>query len=200
MGTTVAARERPTNGFGSLRRRLLIAMIASLSASALMGIIVLLSGDIGEIEVRILVTTTATGAFSITALGASVRLERREAIPVGILGIGASGLALALALVGIWGELDGDGFYRAFGTVAVVAAAMAYASLALLVRPRHAAVRGILVATLGTLAVTAAMTIALILGADVEGDGYFRLLGSFAILTVFGTIVAPLLNRALDRS
>ena len=189
-------------GAARLTRVLLIALIVSLSASALVAVWAVLVGDFGELEIRILLTTLAFGLFSLTGLGAAVRFDRRRFVAVGVGGVAASALSLVMSLVGIWGEevWDNETFLRQLGTAIVLAVTFGYVSLMLLVRPRHAGVSVVLAATVGLAVLIAAILIWMIWGDFEPASGMFRLLGALGILATLGTLVTPILNRVLGQS
>lgn len=84
------------------RRFLLIAFIASISTCALMGIYVLLRGQMGTVEGKVLWTTALVCGASILALASAFLWERRRWHPIGMLGLLASVMALATALLLVW--------------------------------------------------------------------------------------------------
>jgi hypothetical protein len=174
-----------------------VVLIASLSIAAVMAVVIVLTGDLGDTEARILLTTISAAAFSLTGMGASARFYRGSWTWVGAGGIAASAVAVVLAFVGIWVEPDSEAFFRTFAVAVILATALGYASVLLLVRPLHRAVG---IALLATLAVLAGVTVMLLTLAVFEldyQDWYFRVLGALGILTVLGTLVTPLLNRVV---
>jgi hypothetical protein len=199
-----------THGVGGVRasrtarftRALLIALIVSLSASAVLAVWAVLVGDFGDLEVRILFTTLAFGLFSLAGLGAALRFDRHRFVAVGVGGVAASALALVMSLVAIWGEelWDNETFVRLLGTSIVLAVSFGYVSLMLLVRPRHAGVSLALAATVGLATLIAAILIWMIWGDFGPESGMFRLLVSLGILATLGTLVTPILNRVLGQN
>jgi hypothetical protein len=182
-------------------RNFLIVLIASLTISALLGVWVLLVGEIGDVESRILITTLSFGGFSVTGLAASVRLDRRRFVPVGVGGLIASGVALVLSLTAIWARIgDSQVFFQLLGTSVVIAVALAYASLVLLVKPAHGAVAAVVAMTEIFAGVIAASIIGIIWADTDPPELMARGLGALAILAVLGTLVAPILNRVLRTS
>ncbi|HEX9890473.1 MAG TPA: hypothetical protein VGB28_00225 [Actinomycetota bacterium] len=188
----VAGRGR----LSTLARGLVILLIGSLSAGALFAVGVLLFGVFGDTEAKIMGSTLLLGAFSLTGLCAALRLERRRAAWLGWLGMAASMVAYALAMVGMWGDIDNEAFAQAMGTAILAAATLAFVSLLLLVKPRTQAVRWVLFATLGLTAVVWGMVQYLVITTPVEPDErYLRVMGALAILVALGAIVAPILGR-----
>jgi MFS family permease len=185
-----------------LVRGLLIAMIGSLVAAGLLAAGILLFGRFGEVQGKIIGTTFLFGIFSFVGLAASLRIERRRLAWLGTAGIVASSVALVLSVFLIWGEIGDSGWGRAFGGSSVLAAAIGYASVLMLVRPESPAVRWVLTATFGLLVAVTAMLEYVVLRAPEtfeEADLFFRLLGAMAILLAIGTFVTPILNRVVRR-
>jgi hypothetical protein len=193
--TEQGERRAPATG---LIRALLIALIVSLSLTAIMAIVVLVLGaSIGIVEARILLTTLVLALFSLTGLSASARFARGRFLAVGVAGLAVSGLGVVLSLIVIWSDPGSEPLYRAMAIAIILAAGLAYASLLLFITPQTVAVSVVLNATLAVLAVVAGMLIGLALSDFDLGEGFFRTLGAIAILTVLGTLVTPLLNRVL---
>ena len=197
-GETTSLTESPeARSAARLIRPFLITLIGSLSIAGVMAIVIVLSGNLGETEARILGTTVSVAAFSLTGLAASLRFRQGSWTWVGVAGIAASALALLLTLLGIWTEPGSEALGRTLAIVIILATALAYASVMLLVTPQHRAVATALLATLAVLAGVTGMLIALALSDFDYGEWFFRVLGALAILAVLGTLVTPLLNRVL---
>jgi hypothetical protein len=196
MTETTDAQAAPSTG--RLIRVLLIVLIGSLSLTAIVGILVLLlGGSIGILELRVLLTTLVLALFSLTGLAASVRFARGQVVVLGGLGLAISGLGLLLSLIVIWSDPEWEPVYRGMAVAMILAAAIAYASLFLLITPRVSMVTVAMYVTLAALAAVAGMLIALTLSDFDFGQAFFRILGAVAILMVLGTLLAPLLNRVL---
>jgi len=79
----------------NLKKVFLISLIISLSISALLGVIILLIGNFGQIQARILLTTLTIGGFSLTGLCCANLLEKKRFSAFAIFGM----------IVSIWGFL-----------------------------------------------------------------------------------------------
>ena len=195
VGRSVMATPRTA----PVRRWIVRTTIGSFSVAALMGIVALLgSGDFGEFEGRVLLTTLLVGIVSIAVLCYLATAGRRSQV-VGIAGGVVVLVPLATALLMIWGAdlLDGPGetLLRTFGVGAIVAATLAQASLLLaLGDAARPSVRRLLAATLSLAAVLALLGCLLVVGLD-PGDLYYRVLGVVAILDVLGTVVVAALVK-----
>jgi hypothetical protein len=185
------------------RRRTLVRILALTAAGALclaglVSIGIFLFGTFGETETRLLATALAVAGYSLTGLAATMRVGRRP-FWLAPLGIGVSSIAFGLMVVLIWSDPEGDLLGRAAGSVTVVAVAIAHASLLL---PRHAdqrAAKAVLAGTLAASTVLATMLVVLMLFALEPGERYLRWLGVFAVLTVLGTLLVPLLRKMTGR-
>src|SRR6201995_3480385 len=114
--TPAAVRARPTLWF---RRSLL----ACLGGTGLLGIAALLFGSFGGLEARILLTTLLVGLYSVLCLGNLLSVDTGHAW-VGRVGIGASTVALTLALARTWDVVSDDHHlgreFQVFAVCAVV--------------------------------------------------------------------------------
>ncbi|MBN9140004.1 MAG: hypothetical protein J0H23_04185 [Micrococcales bacterium] len=194
-----------------IRRAAIIAIIASLAVAALLGIIALLSGEFGELQGRVLLTTLTVAAFGTTAL-CHLAIVTRAVRVVGFVGIAASAGAALCAFVLIWvdwgttSSWDGmEPWLKAFGVLTVVAVSLAQANLLLLLAGRpHRAIRIALAVTLVTVVVVAVMIILpIVSGGEIPGDHgepYWRALGVVGILDALGTIALPILGLVLRRA
>ena len=182
-----------------LTKAFLIVLLGSLGIAALLGVIALVGGDLGETEARILVSTLAFAVFSGTGLASAVRLDRRLYRWVGVAGIGASLVALLLSLIGIWSEPSDEYFWRPWAAFSITALLLGYGSLVLLIRPRQRAASLLLGGTVVCLALVwvLAMVLTWVEFQGESGETIGRLLGALGILTVFGTLATPILNRVL---
>ncbi|WP_395245791.1 hypothetical protein ACGGZK_08280 [Agromyces sp. MMS24-K17] len=191
----------PARRLRGARRVAVIAIIASLTVTAVLGILVLLGGAFGDVQWRILSTTLLIAGFSITAL-CHLAVAGRPVRIVGFAGLAVSGIALAIGLVIVWGipeTWDGWDLWRWFGVAGILAISLAHANLLLLLAARlRWAVRIPLAMTLAAIAVVAIMLVlplatdGQVPGPD-DGETYWRWFGVIAILDALGTIVVPVL-------
>lgn len=197
--TPEAAATR--SGLGRTRRIAVVAVIVSLSITAVVGIVSLLTGEFGELQSRVLGTTSLVGAFSVLAL-CHLAVAGRPVRVVGFAGLALSAVALLFGLLLIWG----DGFdwqaFEWFAVFAVFAVSLAHANLLLLLAGRRqVAVRTMLVITLAAIACVAlGIVMPLITDGRFPGDdfeSYWRLFGVIAIVDVLGTIVLPVVAAVL---
>lgn len=187
-----------------LRRAAIVVVILSLLLAGALGIVALLSGQFGETQGRILLTTLAVAAFGLTALCHLAIASQRFRI-VGYIGIAASVAALVPALVLIWSWFDlsetTDEWFRALGVLTILAVTLAQTNLLLrFASATRAVVRVGLIITLAAAAIVAVMLwLPILTDGDIPGSNtdYWRLFGVIAIIDVIGTIAVPIIGLVL---
>jgi hypothetical protein len=179
------------------KRPLLIAALASLSATAAIAIGVLLFGDFGTTEGRILGTTLAVSLYSLLTMPGSILVERRIAVSLGWATIGLGVVAFLLAVAAIW-ELVGDEPGWKLAGIATAWAAAGTQISALTSRRRgddSAAVRSVYVAACALGAVLATLVTFAIAAEIEDAETFFRVLAALAVLNVFLLVLQPILRR-----
>lgn len=198
---TGTAADRRDSTIGAARKGAIYGIIVSFSIAAIVGIIALLSGDFGDTQGKIILTTLLMGASSITALCHLAIADRAMRI-VGFVGLAASALALITGLVLIWRDwydAFSEDWLKVFATAGVLAVSFAHANLLLLLAGRRRLL--IRIGLMVTLVMIAAVAIMIILPIVSEGEipgydneeWYWRLFGVVGILDVLGTVVVPVL-------
>jgi hypothetical protein len=186
----------------NLRRIFLIALIASVSISALLGIGVILLGNFGYVEVRVLMTTFTVTVMSICGLACGAHLEtgRGNVLPKG--GIALSLIAALMALLVIWNFLDEVGeFLKAFVTATILAIACSHLSLLSLARldQRFAWTR--VLASVCVWTISGILIVIIWLEPVGGSDLIYRILGILSIILASITVVTPVLHKlSSDRS
>jgi hypothetical protein len=114
----------------SVRRLFLIALVASMCATAALAVGILLFSEFDSTSGRILGTAGALAFFSLLARPAGVLVDRGLAAPLGWVALGLAALGLALVLVLLWIDWDDDPetLAKSALTVTVFAAAAAQAA------------------------------------------------------------------------
>jgi MFS family permease len=174
----------------------LLVVAVLLSASAALAIAILLFGDFGETEGRILWTTALLAGYALLALPASMLVDQRRLPALAAAGLALAAAGAALAVAAIWMEESSDAHGKAIGTVSSFLVASAQVSALVLRRPERdrALVRGLFVASSVLAAVVAAM-IAVLLWAEIDSERYGRALGALVVLDVLAVALQPTLAR-----
>ena len=180
----------------SATRVALLAILASLVVNALIGIAIVLKGDFGDTEGRLLGTTIGLALFTVLAIPSTVQLGRSTYYALSGFGIGTSVIAFFLAVDAIWsdGAFEDDVLTKLMVTFGIAAFASNHAALLLLATATRLAVRVTLVVTIILLVVIAATLIASLWTEDLP-KGLARLLTVFAILDVLGSLAVPMLSK-----
>ena len=182
----------------SARRLFLIALVASMCATAALAVGILLFSDFDETAARVLGTTAAISFFSILALPASVLVDRGTA-PVlawASIGVSAAGFLLTLAL--LWTDWDdvSDALWKPALSVSVFAIAGAQASATTIRRRGHDSDAVRVLYALGLVLGLAAATMTTVaVWEEIDTAGYYRGLGAVAVLGVLVTLLQPALRR-----
>lgn len=179
-----------------MKKVFLVSLIASLSVSALVAILIFLIGNFGETEARLLFTTLSIGGYSITGLCSAALYDKRKYTGFALLGIVIAVIGFLVTVGGIWEIIDFDTTWKAVAVCAILSLSIAHASLLLLAKSENGLVKSLLYATIVFIVVVAGMLIHLIvLDFNAVGEYYYRLLGVFAVVDVLGTILVPILRR-----
>lgn len=180
------------------RRVLLLVVAALLSASALLAVAILLIGEFGTVQGRILGTTAVLGAYGLLALPAAMLLDlgRARGLAGALLALCALGAALVVVL--IWTGDPPAALGRTAGTVAAAGVAVAQtAILAARRRETDPRVVGLLFVVATALAGLAATVFSgLLWTAGGGGDRVGRLLGALLVLDLLAVALGPILARA----
>ncbi|PYT01325.1 MAG: hypothetical protein DMF63_00290 [Acidobacteria bacterium] len=180
----------------NLRRLFLYLLIASVALSALIGIGVLLFGDFGNIEVRVLMTTLTVTVTCICGLACGAYLETGRGKYLPLAGIAFSIISALMCFLIIWDVLDdSEPFIKSFLTVVILAASCSHLSLLSLARldSRFAWTR---IAAAACVSFLAGIFL-YILWFEPTGDSdlIYRILGVLGILLASITVVTPILHR-----
>jgi hypothetical protein len=187
------------------RRIAVWGVVVSLVITAIIGIYTIISGEFGETQGKVMLTTLSVAAFSVLSL-CHLAVFGRDVKIVGWIGIGTSGIALVLSTVLIWWDWNDYMFTasdlymnitKSFAITALVAVSLAHANLMLLLR--SAPLRWIRVAldiALVLITIVPTLVIPVILS---DGnfppmsfqDVYWRFFGVILILDALATIALP---------
>lgn len=189
---------RLTVDLSRAKRLFFVALVASLSATGLLAIGILLFAEFDETTERILLTTLLLSLFSLFALPAGVLLDQGRYRWLAWTVIALSGLAFAIAMMLTWGDWD-ESDEGAWKLLAVVASAAAASSQTAATTSRRRAgdtksVRWIYLASIGT-AVLVACLVSLAVANEVEKEGFYRVLGALVVADVLLVILQSVVRR-----
>lgn len=178
-----------------MRRSFLYVLIGSVAVSALLGIMALLSSELGETEIKVLLSTLCVAGASILSLACAAAWEKNRARTFAGPGIGAAVVGFGLLLIGIWGEVESESHWKLGATGVIAACFCAHAAPLLLLRLAPSQ-RWVQPATIVCTALLGLVLLVVIWGEDSTSDAW-RAIGIFAILGTAGTILTTVFHRMI---
>jgi hypothetical protein len=179
-----------------LRRLLLVATVSALSLTALFAIFALLTGSFDETQVRILATTGGFGLASLLATPGTRVLEQGRHVGLGQTVIGLAALSFVVELWPLWLATNSDVAWRSLVVVGAFTVALAQIAQSLARRrPSDPEAIRLLALAAGVCALVLALLIAFAAIAKQHDSGYYRLLGSVAVLDVLLAFLQPVVRR-----
>ena len=177
-------------------RIVLHILIAALCVAAVVASYALLGGEFSDTDWKVIGTSTLFALASCMA-AAGLGVGERAAL-LGAGTVAAAAATFVLVSVGMWFEIDGEGFWRVTAIVAVLALESAHVAFIRSRARSHdpAGVVRVTRAAIGLALVSGAMGIAPIAGLE-GGDEtlYFEVLGVVLVGQLLCTVLAPLLRR-----
>jgi hypothetical protein len=181
------------------RKFLLNVIIASLSITAVLGIIAVLWPGFGETGAKILGSTTGVDVASVLTLCCARPAKSALHRAVQVTGILSACLGAVTGLYVIWLPASGlgDGMTRTAVVLFLLAAASTHASLMLAWRTYNRPMRIVVPATILCIAAATELIANYVVfpGFDPGREGYLRALTVVLILDALGTILILLLHR-----
>ncbi|MEZ5102834.1 MAG: zinc ribbon domain-containing protein [Thermoleophilia bacterium] len=177
----------------SARRWLVRGLVVAVAVNAALGIVALGGGEFGDTQRRVLLTSLAVSGTGVLVLACIPALERRRLGPLPYAGIAAAAAGGVLALVLAWLDDPPERLGQAFGTLVVLAVAIAYGSLIGLARLPGRRAWIVRASTVLALVLAALVTTTIWAAGDSSGMG--RAIGVVAVLLAAGTVLVPVLHR-----
>ncbi|MDQ3857723.1 MAG: hypothetical protein M3327_04630 [Actinomycetota bacterium] len=182
------------------KRLFFVALIASLSATAVLAILFLLFAEFDETTGRILLTTLLISVFSLFALPGGVLLDQGRDGRLAWAVIVLSAVAFALGMVVTWGSWDdgNESVWKALATATAFAGASSQAAMTTS-RRRAGDTQGVRILYLGSLVLAGLLALLISAAAwgEVDDESYYRALGAVAIADVLLVIVQSLARRLI---
>ena len=168
-------------------------LIVSVAISGALGIIAIFTGNFGDFEIRIVLTTLTISAASICALASGALWEGRGQTVLPPAGIVLALIAAVLLVTGIWFEPHSEQYWKFTASTGVLAAATAHACLLSLAKlaKRFAWARVIALTAVYALAFLIVLSIYI----EPTGDLGFKLIGTMSIVVAAITIMTPIFHR-----
>ena len=183
----------------NLKRLFLYSLIASVTISATLGVFVILFGDFGEYETKILLTTLTITCMSILGLacGASLDAGRGRMFPTSGIALAIISAVLWIALIW-WGRDTGEVVAKVLMSTTLLAVAFSHISLVSLARLDKRFVWAS-TATYSAVALLVLLLLGLIWGEGAfESELVMRSLGVLSIVVATFSILIPILYKLSD--
>lgn len=175
------------------RSLLLKTFIGFLALTALIGIVTVLTGEFGEVQLKTLGTTFTISAASICAMACAAFIEKRNAPALGWVGIALNFSAATMLIFAMWAEF-GDAIYWKL-TLTLIVLGLAFAHALLMHLPTLAEeYEWVQAVTAGAISVLALLIIVAFWG-EVDNSAYYRVLAVVSIIVVLLTLVIPILLK-----
>ncbi|HUF05642.1 MAG TPA: hypothetical protein VMM38_15890 [Aridibacter sp.] len=182
-----------------MKKIFLTVLVVSVALSAVVGIIVILIGNFGEFESKVLMTTFSITCASILGLACGPAYESGRGRPVALAGIVLAVLAGVSWLLIIWARQPlSEPIVKSIMTLTVLAVVFAHVSLVLMARLEKKFLWALYALYL-SVAALAGLVLSLIWFTEAfESDLTFRILGVLSILVAALTILLPVLHKLSD--
>lgn len=185
--------EAPITG----KRLVLLAVAGLLTAAAALAIGILLFGDFGSTEGRILATTALLAGYGLLTLPAAILRDQRRAAGLTVAIVVLAVAAASLTTVAVWTDEPSEALGKAIGALnAWLVAAVQPAALTLRRRERDARVVRLLFGGSSVLVVALALMFTVLLWAEIDSERYGRVFGALLVLNVLLVALQPILARA----
>lgn len=176
-----------------VKKTFLYSLIGSVVVSASLGVLTIISGRFGWVEIRVILTTATIAIASVSGLACGAHLGTKTNRAVPLAGIALTLLAAMMVIGGMWSEATSTVYWKLAATVSVFAVACAHLSLLSMARLAEWFRWSLVAAYIVILGV--ALLISSIVWFEISEAGMFRLLGVAAIVDAAITVLVPILHR-----
>lgn len=180
----------------NLKRLFLYVLIASVAVSALIGIGVLLFGDFGDFETRVLLTALIVTGVSVMGLACGACVEAGKGRIVPFAGIVLAVLSGILWMVMLWARVEprNDVFVHSLMSATVIALGCALISLLSLATLERRFIWSRVVAHVAVWSLTALLLIIFWAHIDPSQNFLARTMGVLSIVVAALTVVTPVFH------
>jgi hypothetical protein len=185
----------------NLKKFFLYLLIASVALSALIGIGVILLGNFGELETKVLLTTMTVTITSILGLACGAYLETGRGKILPIAGIAFAVVSCALWIFLVWyGTVHQDFFAKTLLSLTLLAASCSHLSLISLARLDKRFLWSNYAVQIAVWMLTAFLLYLIWIEKHFESDFIPRVIGVLSIIIAALTITTPVFHRLSNQS
>ena len=180
----------------NLKRLFLYTLIGSVAVSALIGIGVILFGNFGEFEVRVLMTTLTVTVTSILGLACGAYIETGRGRTLPLVGIVLSIVSAIMLFLIIWDVFDDSTiFVKSVVTTSLLAAACSHLSLLSIARLDKRFAWSSIAAFICVGLLSAILLFILWFEPESTTDLISRVIGVLSILIAAVTVITPVFHK-----
>lgn len=180
----------------SLKKFFLSLIIFALSASAIVGIAIVLFGTFNETQGKVLLTTLTLGIISVAGLANSPLLRKQSYKYLAYTGYVLLTIAFISTVFTIWfTPYLPDNFFKLQLSIYILTFSVIQTSLIELISSKTMVTEISKDITIILIALLAALLVYLVFNMDKNLLELARIAGTIAILDVLGSIITPILNR-----
>lgn len=184
----------------NLKRAFLYLLIASVAVSAVIGIVVVLIGNFGEFETKVLLTTLTITATSILGLACGAYLETGRGRLIPLAGICLALLSAVMWIVLIWyGEIHNDWFVKSLMSATLFSASCSHISLLSLARLERKFMWSRYAAHAAVWSLTAFLLYFIWTNGNIDEDLMGRVTGVLGIIIASLTVITPVFHKLSSR-
>lgn len=176
-----------------LKRPLLYALIASVIVGACLGILFVLRGTWSWFEVRVILTTLTIAVASLCGLACELSKTPFGTNLLPKFGLVATAVAALTLLIGIWGDIESEPYWKFTSCTSIFSVATVHVSLLSIAKLRRSLSWVYTVACQIIFGLAAMLAIMIV--AETNSDAAWRFIAALAIVVAAITLVIPVLHR-----
>lgn len=180
----------------NLKRIFLYLLITSVTLSALIGIGVILFGEFGELETKVLLTAMTVTVTSILGLACGAYLETKRGHLMPFVGIACAVVSAGMWMFTIWAwQNNNDTFVKFLLTATLLAIACSHLSLISLARLDRRFAWSRYAAHAAVWILSAILLYLIWFTPESNGDLIGRVIGTLAVIIAALTVVTPVFHK-----
>ncbi|MGD9630891.1 MAG: hypothetical protein AB7V18_16760 [Pyrinomonadaceae bacterium] len=179
-----------------LKRLFLVTLVLSVVVSAAIGIVVILIGNFGEFETKVLLTTLTITVTSILGLACGAYLETGRGRMLPSAGIVLAIVSAVMWIILIWQmRIENDTYIKSLMSATLFAASCSHISLLSLARLERKFIWSRYVAHIAIWALTAFLLYFIWTNGNIDEDLMGRVIGVLGIIIAALTVITPVFHK-----
>lgn len=179
-----------------LKRLFLVTLVLSVVVSAAIGIVVILIGNFGEFETKVLLTTLTITVTSILGLACGAYLETGRGRTLPSAGIVLAIVSAVMWIILIWQmRIENDTYIKSLMSATLFAASCSHISLLSLARLERKFIWSRYAAHVAIWALTAFLLYFIWTNGNIDEDLMGRVIGVLGIVIASLTVITPIFHK-----